>query len=252
MNLQHPSSIGMTWLIFRRELGSYFATPLAWVFIVAFLVLSGVLTFYFGGFIEGGQADLMAFFRFHPMLYVVFIPAVSMRLWAEERKSGSLELLLTLPVTLWQAVVAKFLAAWVFCGLALGLSFPLWITVNWLGNPDNGAILTGYLGSWLMAGGFLAIGTCISATTKNQVVAFVIGGGVCFLFLMTGLGPVVDVVSSFAPSIVVDSLSSLSVMTHYQAMSKGVIHLRDVIYFTALIGAWLYACALVVEIKKAD
>jgi ABC-2 type transport system permease protein len=167
-------------ILFRRELASYFATPLAYVFILIFLVLASAFTFYLGGFYERGQADLAPFFNFLPWLYLFLIPAISMRLWAEERRSGSIELLLTQPITLWQAVLGKFLAAWAFAGIALALTFPLWITVAYLGAPDHGAIVTGYLGALLMAGGFLAIGSCMSALTRNQVIAFILGVVACF------------------------------------------------------------------------
>ena len=174
-----------TLAIFRREFASYFATPLALVFIVIFLVVALSLTFFFGSFYENGQADLGSFFYFHPWLYLFLMPALSMRLWAEERKSGSIELLMTLPIAPWQAVVGKYLAAWAVAGLALALTFPIWITVNYLGDPDNGVILAGYLGSLFVAGGMLAIGACISAVTRNQVIAFILSALVCFLF--TGL-----------------------------------------------------------------
>src|ERR1700722_10930601 len=174
------------WVVFRRELRSYFATPLAYVFIVIFLVLAAVFTFQVGGFLERNQADLQSFFRWHPWLYLVLIPAISMRLWAEERNSGSIELLMTFPITLWQAVVGKFLAAWCFAGIALALTFPFWITVNFLGRPDNGVILASYIGSWLMAGALLAIGACVSATTKNQVIAFVVTAALAFVFTAAG------------------------------------------------------------------
>src|ERR1700761_5581637 len=167
-------------IIMRRELASYFATPLAYVFILIFLLLANAFTFYLGNFFERGQADLLPFFNFHTWLYLFLVPAVSMRLWAEERKSGTIELLLTLPLTMWQAVVGKFLAAWVFIGIALFLTFPIWITVNYLGSPDNGVIFASYIGSFLMAGGYLAIGSAISATTNNQVIAFVVSVVVCF------------------------------------------------------------------------
>ena len=166
--------------LMKRELAGYFATPVAYVFLVIFLLLSGILTFYVGNFYENGQADLQAMFAFQPWLYLFLIPAISMRLWAEERKSGTIELLMTLPVSLGQAVLAKFIAAWLFAGIALALTFPFWITVNFLGSPDNGVILASYLGSFLMAGGFLAIGSCVSASTKNQVIAFVIGVAISF------------------------------------------------------------------------
>ncbi len=159
----------------RRELASYFATPLAYIFLLIFLVLANLFTFYLGEFFERGQADLNPFFNYHPWLFLFLIPAVSMRLWADERRTGSIELLMTLPVTLWQAVVGKFLAAWAFTTLALVLTFPIWITVNYLGSPDNGAILAAYIGSMLLAAGFLSIGSLASALTRNPVVAFIVG-----------------------------------------------------------------------------
>ena len=238
--------------VFRRELRSYFATPLAYVFIVIFLVLAGVFTFQMGGFFERGQADLQSFFRWHPWLYLVLIPAISMRLWAEERNSGSIELLMTMPLTLGQAVLGKFLAAWVFAGVALLLTFPIWITVNYLGSPDNGAILAAYIGSWLMAGGFLAIGTCMSAATRNQVIAFITAALVCFVFLLAGFPFVLDLVRGVLPQSLVEAIASLSFFTHFDAISKGVIDLRDLLYFAALIGFWLTATALVLDMKKAD
>ena len=167
--------------VFKRELASYFATPIAYVFIVIFLIVSGWFTFFYGGFYEAGQADLGAFFYWHPWLYLLLVPALSMRLWAEERKSGSIELLMTLPLETWQVVAGKFLAAWAFTAIALALTFPIWITVNYLGDPDNGVIVAAYFGSILMAGGFLAVGACISAATKNQVIAFILSVVVCFV-----------------------------------------------------------------------
>jgi ABC-2 type transport system permease protein len=238
--------------IFRRELASYFATPLAYVFIVIFLVLTAVFTFQIGGFLERGQADLQAFFRWHPWIYLVLIPAISMRMWAEERNSGSIELLLTLPVELWQAVAGKFLAAWVFAGIALALTFPVWLTVNYLGHPDNGVIVAAYFGSWLMAGGFLAVGMCLSATTRNQVIAFITAALVGFLFLLAGFPLVLDLVRGVLPDPLVEAVASLSFLTHFEAISKGVIDLRDVVYFIALAGFGLMATALVLDMKKAQ
>ena len=239
-------------IIFKRELASYFATPVAYVFIVIFLVLAGAFTFYMGGFYERGQADLLPFFGFHPWLYLFLIPAISMRLWAEERKSGSIELLMTLPVTMIEAVLGKFLAAWAFAGIALLLTFPIWVTVNFLGDPDNGAIVAGYVGSFLMAGAFLAIGSCISATTRNQVIAFILTVVVCFLLLLAGFPLVLDFVSALLPQVLVDAIASLSFLTHFNAISKGVIDLRDLLYFLLMIGFWLYANAVVIDLKKAD
>ena len=238
--------------IMRRELRSYFLTPVAYVFIVIFLVLTSTFTFYLGGFYERGQADLAPFFNFHPWLYLFLVPALSMRLWAEERKSGSIELLMTLPVEIWQAVTGKFLAAWAFTGLALALTFPIWITVNYLGDPDNGVIVAAYIGSLLMAGGFLAVGSCISAATKNQVIAFILAVVACFLLLLAGFPLVLDIFSAWAPQPLVDAIASLSFLTHFSSISKVVIDLRDLVYFGLLIGVMLYANAIVLQLTKAD
>ena len=241
-----------TGIIFKRELGSYFATPLAYVFIVIFLMLTGAFTFYLGRFYEMRQADLSAFFNFHPWLYLFLIPAISMRLWAEERKTGTLELLLTLPISLKQAVMGKFLAAWVFSGIALLLTFPIWLTVNYLGQPDNGVILAGYIGSWLMAGTFLAIGSCLSAMTHNQVIAFIMTVVVCFLFVLAGFPLVLDAFRGWTPQWLVDGIAALSFLTHFDAISKGVLDLRDVLYFIVMMLAWLIATAITIDMKKAD
>jgi ABC-2 type transport system permease protein len=239
-------------VIFGRELASYFATPVAYIFIVIFLMLSGVFTFYIGQFFDRGQADLSAFFNFVPWLYLVLIPAVAMRLWSEERRSGTIELIMTLPIATWQLVLGKFLAAWVFVGLALSLTFPLWITVNYLGTPDNGVILGAYLGAWLMSGGFLSVGSCLSALSKNQIVAFILTLVVCFLLVVSGFPIVQDSFSSWAPLWLVDGVANLSFLTHFTAISRGVIDLRDIVFFVAMIGVWLYATSLVIDLKKAD
>ncbi|NPU92483.1 MAG: ABC transporter permease subunit [Gammaproteobacteria bacterium] len=239
-------------VILKRELASYFATPLAYVFILIFLVLAGSFTFFFGNFFQGGQADLRGFFAYHPWLYLFLVPALSMRLWAEERKSGTLELLMTLPITLRDMVVGKFLAAWVFTGIALVLTFPIWLTVNYLGDPDNGVIVASYLGSWLMAGGLLAIGSCISATTKNQVIAFIISVVVCFLFMVSGMEIVQGWLPQWMPESVSTAVAALSYITHFNSISKGVLDLRDVFYFVFLIGGWLIANAIVIDMKKAN
>jgi gliding motility-associated transport system permease protein len=239
-------------IIMRRELSGYFATPLAYIFILIFLVLANWFTFYLGGLFERGQADLNPFFNFHPWLYLFLIPALSMRLWAEERKSGSIELLMTLPVTLWQAVLGKFLAAWLFAAIALALTFPLWITVNYLGAPDNGAILAAYVGSLLLAAGFLAIGSCMSAVTRNQVVAFILGVVVCFVFLLAGFPMVLDAFRGWAPQTLVDAIASLSFLTHYESIAKGVIDVRDLLYFGMLIAYFLLATVVVLDVRKAE
>lgn len=239
-------------VVFKRELASYFATPLAYVFLVIFLVMAGVFTFYLGGFFERGQADLQPFFNFHPWLYLFLIPAIGMRLWSEERKSGTIELLMTLPISRAASVLGKFLAAWVFAGLALLLTFPMVITVNYLGDPDNGAIITGYLGSWLLAGGYLAIASCMSALTRNQVIAFILAVATCFVFVVSGFPLVLDAFNGWAPQSVLDAVSSLSFLIRFQAISQGVVDLRDLLYFLSLIAAWLAATAVVVDLKKAD
>ncbi len=238
------------WAVFRRELLGYFQTPVAYVFIAIFLLVSGLFTFYLGNFFERGKADLEPFFNWHPWLYLFLIPSVSMRLWAEERRSGSIELLVTLPVPLWQLVVGKFLAAWAFTAIALLGTLPIWITVNYLGAPDNGVVVAGYLGSLLMAGGYLAIGSCISALTRNQVIAFVLASVVCFLFTMTGFPMVINAFAAFLPQVLVETLSLFSFLTNYSDIIQGVLEWRSVVYFFTLIALWLYINVLVLEVKK--
>jgi ABC-2 type transport system permease protein len=238
--------------VFKRELASYFATPIAYVVIVIFLIASNWFTFFYGGFYDAGQADLGAFFYWHPWLYLLLCAALSMRLWAEERKSGSIELLMTLPLETWQAVAGKFLAAWGFTAIAVALTFPIWITVNYLGEPDNGVIFAAYLGSILMAGGFLAVGACLSAATKNQVIAFLLSVVVCFMLLVPGVGVVQQILSGVAPQWLVDGLVSIGPQAHFDYISKGVIDLRDIVYFALLIGMALYANTVVLELKKAN
>ena len=238
--------------IYKREFTSYFVTPVAYVFIVIFLFMTGVFTFYLGAFYESNQADLEPFFRFHPWLYLFLIPAISMRLWSDERKSGTIELLMTLPVSITDTVVAKYLAAWSFTAIALSLTFPMWITVNYLGNPDNTVVLASYIGSLIMAGGFLAIGSCISALTKSQVIAFVISVVICFMFILSGFPMVLDLFEDWAPQAVIDAIASFSFLTHFTSIKKGVIDIRDVIYFAALITFWLYVNVVIIENKKSN
>ncbi|MBL4584706.1 MAG: ABC transporter permease [Pseudomonadales bacterium] len=238
-------------IIFKRELGSYFSTPLAYVFIVIFLIVSSIFTFNIGGFYETGQADLQVFFNFHPWLYLFFVPAISMRLWAEELRAGTVELLLTLPIKLSEAVLGKFLAAWVFIGIALLLTTPLWVTVNYLGDPDNGIILASYLGSWLMSGAFLAMGSCMSATTHNQVIAFILTISLCFIFMFTGFPMILSVFNGWLPAALVDMIASMSLLTHFNAISRGVLDFRDLLFFIIMMVGWLFATAIVIEKKKA-
>lgn len=239
-------------IVCRRELGAYFTSPQAYVFIVVFLALSAGLTFHMGGFFTRDQADLRSFFQFHPWLYLLLMPAFAMRLWAEERKSGTLEMLMTLPVSPAAAVLGKFAAAWLFAAIALILTVPLWITVNMLGTPDNGVILASYLGSWLMAGGFLVLGACASALTANQVVAFVLGAVLCFLFLLSGVDVVQASVRGWLAPALVDALAGSSFLTHFGAITKGVIDLRSIVYFTSLIGFGLVVNTAILALRRTS
>jgi gliding motility-associated transport system permease protein len=238
--------------IFRREFVAYFATPLAYVFIVIFLIMAGVLTFFIGNFFARGQADLQPFFAFHPWLYLVLIPALSMRLWAEERKSGTIELFLTLPIRMTEAVVGKFLAAWCFAGIALALTFPFWVTVNLLGSPDNGVIVASYIGSWLMAGALLAIGACVSAVTKNQVIAFVVTAAIAFVFTVAGSPVVLGLLQGWAPQWLIGAVTQMSFLDHFSAITRGVLDVRDVAYFVSMMIAFLFANAILVDLEKAE
>lgn len=241
-----------TLFVVRRELADYFATPVAYVFIFIFLALLTSLTFFMGNFFARGQADLVPFFQFHAWVYMLLIPAISMRMWAEERRSGTIELLMTLPISLTQVVLGKYLAAVAFAAISLALTFPLWITVNYLGEPDNGIIFAGYVGSLMMASGFLAVGAFISALTKNQVVAFVMTSAACFILIASGAPIVLGFFSGWAPKGLVDFIASLSFLTHFADISKGVLDLRDLIYFVSLIAVFLFANALAVERLKAE
>lgn len=241
-----------TWIIFKRELAAYFLTPVAYVFIVIFLMLTGIFTFYLGSFYERGQADLTPFFGFHPWLYLFLIPAITMRLWSEERKLGTIELLMTLPISTHHAVLGKYFAALAFTTIALVMTFPIWITVNYLGEPDNGVILASYLGSLLMAGGFLAIGSFISAISKNQVISFVISAVVCLLFILAGFPVVINVLRDWAPELLVNTISSFSFLTNYQSIMRGVIDMRNIVYFISVVACFLMANMILIDLKKAD
>jgi ABC-2 type transport system permease protein len=238
--------------IIKRELQGYFSTPIAYVFIVIFLIFSGVFAFYLGGLYERNQADLSPFFKFHPWLYLFLVPAVSMRMWSEERRSGNIELLMTLPVRQRDLVLGKFLSAWLFVAIALFLTFPIWLSINYLGQPDNGLIFASYIGSLLMAGAFLAIGSCVSMASKNQVIAFIITAVICFIFLLAGMPMVLDLFSVWLPQSLVDSIASTSFLTHFSSINKGVLDLGDLLYFMLVISLWLYATSIVLDIKKAD
>jgi ABC-2 type transport system permease protein len=238
--------------ITAREFAGYFTTPLAFVFIIVFLLANGLATFYLGAYFAMGQADLTSFFMFHPWLYLFFLPAISMRLWAEERRNGSIELLLTLPIPLTAVVIGKYLAALAFSALALALTFPIWLTVNYLGEPDNGVIFASYVGSLMLAGGYLAIGSCLSALTRNQVIAFVISVVVCFLFTVSGAPLVLELFDGWAPQALIETLAGFSLLTHFRAITGGVIDMRDVMFFATLIGVFLTATVIVVDMKKAE
>jgi ABC-2 type transport system permease protein len=237
--------------IFKREFASYFATPIAIIFLTVFLILSGFFTFKMGRFFETGQADLRTFFLWHPWLYLFIVPAVSMRLWAEEKKSGTVELLMTFPVSLFEATLGKFLAAWAFVGVSLLLTFPIILTVNFLGQPDNGVILAGYFGSFLMAGAYLAIGCAVSAATNSQVVSFVITTTICLALILLGFEPVIETLEGAFPTKFVDQLTNLSFPYHFEAIQRGVIDFRDLLYFLSLILTSLFAGAVILDRSKA-
>ena len=238
-------------IVARRELAGYFATPVASVFIVIFLVLQGALTFNIGNFFERGQADLGGFFTFIPWVFLLLVPAVTMRLWAEERRLGTIELLLSLPIREWEAVLGKFLAAWAFCAIALALTFPIVVTVNLLGSPDNSVIASGYVGALLTAAAFLAIGSAVSALTKNQVIAFVLGVAVCFVFAVTSYPLVTDFLSRQAP-VLAAVARRLAVIDRFDDFVRGVVSARDLIFFVTFIGFWLFLNTMIVEVRKAD
>ncbi len=239
------------YVVTKREISAYFMTPVAYVFLIIFLAAIGAFTFFLGGFFTRGQADLQSFFSFHPWLYLFLIPAIGMRLWAEERKSGTIELLMTLPISTFEVVLGKFLAAWIFCLIALILTFPIWITVNVLGEPDNGVIIASYIASWLMAGAFISLVSCISALTKNQVIAFIVSVAVGFIFLMAGVDIVLGFFRFWAPDWLVSIISSLSILSNFQQITKGVIDLREVIFFISMVGIFIFINKAIVEIKKS-
>src|SRR3982751_4232637 len=237
--------------VMKRELGGYFTSPIAYVFIVIFLLLTGFFTFTVGAFFDRGEASLVSFFTWHPWLYLFLVPAAGMRLWSEERRLGTLELLLTMPVTTWQAIIGKFLASWIFLVLALALTFPVWITVNWLGNPDNGVIMAGYVGSLLLAGAYLAISCMTSAMTRNQVISFILSVMVCLFLILAGYTPVTDLLTRFANAFVVQVIAAFSVMTHFEAFQRGVLDTRDVIFFVTVIGFALFTTGVIIRNQRA-
>ena len=244
--------LNKTYIILDRELKGYFRTPLASIFLLVFLALSSGMTFFLGRFFERDQADLTAFFSWHPWLFLVLMPAIGMRLWAEERRSGTIELLITLPVTNTQLVVGKFLASWIFTLIALILTMPIWITVNYLGEPDNHVILISYFGSWLMAGTFLALTSCLSALTKNQVIAFIISSISGFVLIMAGFNLVLSAVRSWSPNWITETISSMSFLSHFSRIQMGVFDLSNLVFFVSMIILCLWINVQLVQVKKAD
>ena len=244
--------LNKTYIILDRELKGYFRTPLASIFLLVFLALSSGMTFFLGRFFERDQADLTAFFSWHPWLFLVLMPAIGMRLWAEERRSGTIELLITLPVTNTQLVVGKFLASWIFTLIALFLTMPIWITVNYLGEPDNHVILISYVGSWLMAGAFLALTSCLSALTKNQVIAFIISSISGFVLIMAGFNLVLSAVRSWSPNWITETISSMSFLSHFSRIQMGVFDLSPLVFFISMIILCLWINVQLVQVKKAD
>ena len=244
------SSLKRIYTLFWREFRSHFNTPMAYIFILIFVLFSNYLTFEVGGFFQRGQADLYSFFNYHSLLYVLLVPALSMRLWAEERNSGTMELLLTLPLTIREAVLGKFFAAWLLSGLALLLTFPIWITVNYLGSPDNGVIILSYIGSWLMAGAFLALGSVLSASTHNQVVAFILTLALCLFLVLLGTPSILKLFYHWLPVTIVDLIASVSISQHFQAISRGVLEFRDLVYFIIIIAVGLLSTEAVIYIKS--
>lgn len=245
------AAMGNIRAIAKRELVSYFSSPVAYVFLVIFLLMTGFFTFMAGGFFERGEASLAAFFLWHPWLYLFLVPAVGMRLWSEERRLGTMELLLTMPIAPWQAIVGKFLASWLFLGLALVLTFPVWITVNYLGSPDNGVIVCGYLGSFLMAGAYLAITSMTSAMTRNQVIAFIVSVVICLFLILSGWPPVTQLLESLEMPMLRDLAASFSVMTHFDGFQKGIVALRSLVFFGTVIGFCLFTTGVILRTHRA-
>jgi ABC-2 type transport system permease protein len=237
--------------IVKRELGGYFASPIAYVFLVIYLLLAGFFTFTVGSFFERGEASLVSFFTWHPWLYLFLVPAVGMRLWSEERRLGTMELLLTMPVTTWQAIVGKFAASWLFLALALALTFPVVVTVNWLGDPDNGVIAAGYVGSILLAGAYLAVASMTSAMTRNQVISFILSVLICLFLILAGYEPVTGLLSRVASPRVVEVIAAFSVMTHFEGFQRGVLDTRDIVFFASVMGFALFTTGVIIRNQRA-
>jgi ABC-2 type transport system permease protein len=237
--------------IAKREIAGYFGSPIAYVFIVIFLLLAGFFTFMVGGLFDRGQANLEAFFVWHPWLYLFLVPAIGMRMWSEERRLGTMELLLTMPITPWQAILGKFIASWLVLALALALTFPVVITVNYLGRPDNGVIVAGYIGSFLLGGAYLAITAMTSAMTRNQVVSFILSVVICLFLVLVGYPPVTNLLVEWANPWLVQAISAFSVMTHFESIRKGVLDSRDILFFLSIIGFSLFATSVILRGHRA-
>lgn len=247
----NPSALRNIVTIAKREVGGFFASPVAYVFIVIFLVLEGFFTFMVSNWFDMGQAGLNEFFMWHPWLYLFLVPAVGMRMWSEERRLGTIELLLTMPITPWQAIMGKFLASWAVLGLSLALTFPMVLTVNYLGHPDNGIIFVAYVGSFLLAGTYLAVTAMTSAMTRNQVISFIVSVVLCLFLILAGFRPITDMLVQWASPAVVDSLASFSVITHFIALQKGVLDTRDLLFFASVIGFSLFSTSVILRAHRA-
>jgi len=243
-------ALGNIRAIAKRELVSYFSSPVAYVFLVIFLLMNGFFTFMAGGFFERGEASLVSFFIWHPWLYLFLVPAAGMRLWSEERRLGTMELLFTMPIAPWHAIAGKFLASWLFLGLALVLTLPVWVTVNYLGSPDNGIVLCGYIGSFLLAGAYLAITSMTSALTRNQVISFIVSVVICLFLILCGWPPVTQLLDSLDLPRLRDLAASFSVMTHFDGFGKGVVALRSVVYFGSVIGFCLFTTGVILRTRR--
>ena len=239
------------WTITKRELAGYFTSPVAYVFLVIFLLMTAAFTFLIGQFIDRGQATLQAFFMWHPWLYLFLVPAVGMRLWSEERRLGTMELLLTMPITLWQCIIGKFLASWIFLTLALAMTFPIWLTANYLGDPDDNIIVASYIGSFFLAGAYLSITSMTSAFTRNQVISFILSVVICLFLVLCGWPPVTDVVETLAPRSIVEFVAAFSVMPSIEQFNNGQIDSRAVIYFLSVIGFPLFATSIIIRGLRA-
>lgn len=237
--------------IIKRELGGYFTSPVAYVFIVIFLFLNGMFTFMVGRLLDRGEASLFWFFYWHPWLYLVLVPAVGMGVWAEERRLGTIELLLTMPITAWQAIVGKFIAAWIFLGVALFLTFPVVISVNYLGEPDNGVIFCAYVGSYLLGGAYLAISTMTSAMTRNQVVSFILSVVICLFLILAGFPPVTDLIKDYVPQVILETIASFSVIPHFDGFKRGLLDFRDVLFFASIIVFGLFSTSAIIRSLRA-